>query len=694
MSKKVISTALAAAMLVTMLPVQAEASDDKHQIKDLVLAKTATRELETWNVLHSQRAEDSENLVQCVDGLLEIDNKGRLQPALAKSWETTDGGKTWTFNLRKGVKWVDWQGREMAECTAWDFATSLEWVLNFHKNYSANTSMPMEMIEGAIEYYEYTKRLSESNALALSAEEGSKFLDMVGIEIVDDYTLVYHCVTEKPYFDSLCTYVAFFPLHQGAVDAAGGAAYYNDVDNKGIWYNGPYTVTKYVHGNTKVFTQNESYWDDDAYLFDTATYVYVDSNETAFQLFKNGDVDYADLSEANLNTIRNYENHEYHDNYVPIVRSKYSYQWHWNYDKYNADGTKDNNWNKAIANTAFRQSIYYGLELTDAYKRTDPIDPMSVENNAYTMQGLVYFSDGTEYTAAVREKLGLGRYNGKTMIRNNPTKAAELKAQAIKELKAIGVTFPVEMDYYISAGNQVSRDAANVLKNCIKESLGDDYLVLNICTYVSSLSQEVRNPRLQSLMSNGWGADYGDPMNYLGQEIKDYDNAWYADMYSNINDVPVANWSKDLHETYDKFTEMIWEADAITNDLDARYEAFAEAETYMIENCLVMPYNYGTGYCLTRINLHSKMNAMYGSINEKMKNWETSLEPYTHTEWEEITEANDVPYTPPTNNVTPDEPDTPVVPGYIVGDINGDGAVNSADVNLLYRYVMGYLDKL
>ena len=44
--------------------------------------------------------------------------------------------------------------------TSEDFATGLEWVLNFHKNDSANTSMPLEMIEGAEEYYEYTKSLS------------------------------------------------------------------------------------------------------------------------------------------------------------------------------------------------------------------------------------------------------------------------------------------------------------------------------------------------------------------------------------------------------------------------------------------------------------------------------------------------------------------------------------------------------
>ena len=98
-----------------------------------------------------------------------------------------------------------------------DFATGLEWVLNFYKNDSNNTAMPIEMIKGAKEYYEYTKTLSEDEAKALTAGEGSKFREMVGLETPDDHTVVYHCVTEKPYFDSLASYVALYPLSQGMV---------------------------------------------------------------------------------------------------------------------------------------------------------------------------------------------------------------------------------------------------------------------------------------------------------------------------------------------------------------------------------------------------------------------------------------------------------------------------------------------
>ena len=125
------------------------------EIKDLVIPVLVSRELETFNILYAQRAEDSENLTNLVDGLLEVDHEGKLVPAIAEDWGTEDGGLTWTFHLREGVKWVDVNAQEKADCTAQDFVTGLEWVLNFHKNDSSNTSMPLEMIEGAEEYYEY-----------------------------------------------------------------------------------------------------------------------------------------------------------------------------------------------------------------------------------------------------------------------------------------------------------------------------------------------------------------------------------------------------------------------------------------------------------------------------------------------------------------------------------------------------------
>lgn len=75
------------------------------------------------------------------------------------------------------------------------------------------------------------------------------------------------------------------------------------------------------------------------------------------------------------------------------------------------------------------------------------------------------------------------------MVRYDAEKTEALKAQAVEELTALGVTFPVVLDYYVASVNQTEIDNANVLKKCVSESLGDDYLVVNIDTFVSSTGQ-------------------------------------------------------------------------------------------------------------------------------------------------------------------------------------------------------------
>ena len=176
---------------------------DSKEIHDLVLAHLASTEISTFNLLNSQTRADVQYLTNMLDGMVEVDSYGNIVPGIATDWTTEDGGKTWTFHLRDNVTWVDVNGNEKAKLTADDFMTGMEWVLNFHKNDSANVSMPSDMIQGAKEYYEYTKNLSKEQAYQLTAEDGSKFREMVGIETPDDYTLVYHCTAAKPYFDTV-----------------------------------------------------------------------------------------------------------------------------------------------------------------------------------------------------------------------------------------------------------------------------------------------------------------------------------------------------------------------------------------------------------------------------------------------------------------------------------------------------------
>ena len=622
----------------TNAPAESTEAPTPGTVRTLNTYETKARELETWNIHYSQTAADLNVLCNLFDGLLTNDNHGNLKLNAAKEYTSPDGGKTWVFTLNEGMTWFNKDGEVQADVVASDWATGLEWVLFYAKNDSYNVSMPAEMIAGANDYYEYTKNLTETEgeeaAKALTAEDGSKFAEMVGIEVDDEAgTITYTLVDQLPYFPSVATYNCLYPLSAELIEELGVDGY-RDVTWENMWYNGAYTVTYFVSQNQKVLTKSPNYWNDaNCSRFDTVTIKMVDSASVAFQLFKNGELDHVSLDQATLQGIYNgTSDADLKDYLVESRPTKYSYQIHLVYSKNLEDGeTPDTNWNTAIANENFRKSLYYGLDLTNYFARTNAINPLSCQNFVYTGNGVAFTSDGTDYTKLVLKELGM-EYDSTKYARVDAEKAAEFKKKAMEELSAKGVTFPVQVDYYISGSSDVAAQTAKVLENIFAECLGSEYVVLKTNTYVSSLANEVRKPRKASIYINGWGADFADPVNFLGQETYDDTAAYYSNAYSNCND----NDDPDLIAAYKEFTDLVVKAKAITGNMDERYAAFAKAEACMLNHALVIPCSYEVGWELTKVNNYSKVYSMYGMQAYRYVDWETSETPYTTTQMNEL----------------------------------------------------------
>ena len=614
-------------------------------LKEFISFESGNRELESWNMLYSQRAEDANVVTNLWDGLLSFDCYGKVVPAIASSWEHNEDATVWTFHLRDDVDWVDCNGEVKAHLTSKDFLVGFEWVMNAIKNEANNTSMPNDTIVGAYEYYELTKEAGDAAA-------DMTYEDMlaagVGIEAPDDYTLVFTCPSACPYFDTVAAYNSFYPVAPALIEELGVDGF-RSCDNTTMWYNGPYVVEEYIQGNTKSYIPNPNYYDAaNVSRFERFTVTMISDGSISLQLYQNRELDEVDLGESNITTIQSDPSNEYNQQLCEKRAKKFSYCFIFNYDKKNTDGTPDENWNKAIANKAFRQCFSKGMVLNKFFARYNPINPLKCENDFFTMKGLCYTSDGTDYTNLVAKEMGLDgeTYDGKTMkrLRANNGDITELKKQAMEELSAIGVTFPVHCSYYILAGSTSALDSATVLKQCFTDSFGDDFIVLDINTFVSSTMKEVVAPKLQSFVHMGWGADFGDPINFLTQIIVHDDNAYYSCNMTNIagivNNGP-ASYQKDLVAAYEKFTDLVNEGRAIVDDTDARYAAFAKAEAYFLDENLIFPTVYDITWCLTHVNEYSKINAMYGPCNYKAVNWETSEEAYTTEQYDAFAAAFD-----------------------------------------------------
>ena len=614
-------------------------------LKEFISFESGNRELESWNMLYTQKAEDAYVGTILWDGLLSFDCYGKVVPAIASSWEHNEDATVWTFHLRDDVDWVDCNGEVKAHLTSKDFLVGFEWVMNAIKNEANNTSMPNDTIVGAYEYYELTKEAGDAAA-------DMTYEDMlaagVGIEAPDAYTLVFTCPSACPYFDTVAAYNSFYPVAPALIEELGVEGF-RSCDNTTMWYNGPYVVEEYIQGNTKSYIPNPNYYDAaNVSRFERFTVTMISDGSISLQLYQNRELDEVDLGESNITTIQSDPSNEYNQQLCEKRAKKFSYCFIFNYDKKNTDGTPDENWNKAIANKAFRQCFSKGMVLNKFFARYNPINPLKCENDFFTMKGLCYTSDGTDYTNLVAKEMGLDgeAYDGKTMkrLRANNGDIADLKKQAMEALRANGFTFPVHCSYYILAGSTSALDSATVLKQCFTDSFGDDFIVLDINTFVSSTMKEVVAPKLQSFTHMGWGADFGDPINFLTQIIIHDDNAYYSCNMTNIagivNNGP-ASYQTELVAAYEKFTDLVNEGRAIVDDTDARYAAFAKAEAYFLDENLIFPTVYDITWCLTHANEYSKNTAKYGPSNYKAENRATSEEAYTTEQYDAFAAAFD-----------------------------------------------------
>jgi len=606
------------------------AAEAGNPVTDWITYTTETDDMPTFNILNSQASAVFRVLGNCLDGLTTNDRYGNLVGSLATSWESTDGGYTWTFYLRDDATWVDQSGEYMADVVAEDFIWGLEWVLNYWKNSGKNTTMPMTCIEGASEYYEYTQNLTEEEADALGIDT---FMEMVGIEAPDEHTLIYRCYVATPYFATLGTYACLYPISGKLLENLGVTGY-TAVNPETLWYNGPYIITEFIQGNEKVLTQNPSWWNTEDERFNSITWKVVESTDVAYQLYQTGEVDNVDLGESAIEMISSDPSSEFSDYMVGKYESLSSNMLYFNYGKKLEDGSWDENWNTAVGNTAFRLSLYYGLDLTDYLSRTNSVNPLSCYNSTISSKGLATTTEGVDYTELVAQYTGVPTTCTDSYARYDEELAAQYKAQAIEELTAAGVTFPVEIVYYVGSGNQTDLDNATVLKSIFTKCLGEDYVTFTIGSYVTSFKNEVDLPGLMSFQISGWGADYGDPLSFLENCVSDVDSARFSYDWSHYGDTT----SEEVVTAWDEATALINEANAIADDMDARYDLFAQGEATLLNNALIIPLYVKSVLQLTHVNDYSKIYSAYGMAAYRMLNWETNADGYTAEDYETFAE--------------------------------------------------------
>lgn len=203
--------------------------------------------------------------LQAFEGLTRLSKDGKPVPGVAKSWEIKDNGTRYIFHLRTTAKWSNG-----ASLTASDFEYAWKRLLK-----------PATAAEYAYQAY-YIKNGEAYNTKKLTDP------NQVGVKALDKYTLEVKLESATPYFLSITSFQALFPVYRPAVEKYGDKWATKPETYIG---NGPFKMVKWVHNNQIEFVKNPYYWDAANVKLNKLIFTLVDSEKTELTMWETGQID-------------------------------------------------------------------------------------------------------------------------------------------------------------------------------------------------------------------------------------------------------------------------------------------------------------------------------------------------------------------------------------------------------------------
>lgn len=531
----------------------------------------------TWDMMATSKAADTVPVLGTRDSLLYYDGENREVPALAESYEASEDGLTYTFHIRKGVKWVDSQGREVGDLTAQDWVAGLQHLCDAGDGIQ---SLFVGVVEGIEDY--------------INGDETD--FSKVGIEATDDHTLVYHLEKPVPYFTSMLHYGLSLPLCTSFYTSQGGAFgedfdpgaenYTYGTSPETIAYCGPFLITNATAGNSINYVANPAYWDAENVTLKAMARLYNDGSDVTknYSDLKAGITDQSTLNSSTLELAKSekMEGDEgtIFDTYAYVTATGVtSYINFMNVNRQTWANARDNTeavsaqteedkerTHLAMNNVHFRRALCFAVDRTtwNAQGVGEELAALSVRNSytpatfvsltedtTVTINGEeVTFPAGTDYGEIMQAQIDadgvkITVYKKDSSAENgkgtgdgfdgwySPENAVEELNIAIEELSKHGVTIdesnPIQVDLPFASNSTVYTNKANAYKQSVEASLGGkvivnlidcpSYEVWYYCGYNTNDGSEA-NYDMYDL--SGWSPDFMDPCSYIDTFLPEY----------------------------------------------------------------------------------------------------------------------------------------------------------------------------
>lgn len=444
--------------------------------------------------------------------LLRRDEDGELQPDLAEKVEVSDDGLTYTATLRDDLKWSDG-----SDLTAEDFVYSWQRIVA-----PATAS-------------EYAYLVSDAHVL--NAEEviaGTKSVDELGVK-ADGNKLIFTLSAPSPQFMSLLSFANFMPQSKDFVEEAGDD--YGTTSEKSL-YSGPYTVEDW-NGTNGTFTlvKNKYYWDAKDVKTKKVNIQTIKKPDTAVQMYKDGDLDYANIS----NTEATYKANKNRDDVVDVPEATTAYM------VYNQTGTVT-----ALNNTKIRQALNLATDREGIVKAA--IDTGSTVATALAPTGLETLPDGADLAEYVSPGYSY-----------DEEAAAKLFKEGLAELGTDSVTLTITAD----SDAPVAKAAVDYIKETWENTLSGLTVEEKFVTFKQRL-EDTKNQNFDVALVL-WGGDYPEGSTFYGLFTT---NSSY-------------NYGKFSNADYDAAYQKAITTDAL--DPAAAADDYKAAEKALYDNALYNP---------------------------------------------------------------------------------------------------------
>lgn len=535
----------------------------------------------TFNYLLDYYADNTAVITNLVDGLLENDSYGNLVPALAEDWSVSSDGLTYTYKLRKDAKWYTADGEEYASVKAQDFVTGIKYAAD-------NKGQAMDLIQNSIKgLNDYVTGVTND-------------FSTVGVKALDDYTVEYTLTRPEPYWNSKTTNSILFPVNEEFLKSKDKD--FGTLTPDSILYNGPYLLKDFTSKSSIEYVKNPHYYDHDKVTIEKVKLAYFDGSdqEMTIRNFESGAYSIGGVYPNSSNYAKTKE--KYQDNIVYSLQDKTSWYFNFNVNRktYNHTAKTTDEQKKsaqtAILNKNFRQAINFGIDRTAYSAQSNGEEAASKTlRNTLVPPTFVQVGDKTfgEVTASKLVNYGT-EWSGINLADAqdayfNKEKAQAKFAEAKKELEAQGVTFPIHLDVPVDQTNKNAVSGMNSVKQTLETVLGSDNIVIDVQQLSTDDFGNVAflapNPaaRDYDLNFDGWVGDYQDPSTYL--DPFNAETGFYLKIFGLD-----AKEDQELIKSLglDTYTQLLKEADAENKDVAKRYEKYAEAQAWMIDNSLVM----------------------------------------------------------------------------------------------------------